>query len=110
MTREYYQGTIGHHAAFWVKYRDFPAGERFDAFVSFFKQVEQEVKQGKCSLRNAGYALRPVFYDNDVYSEHEADLTFVDDAVEDLIIEAATDQEAAEQIWDYIVRFMELAL
>jgi hypothetical protein len=107
MMREYYRGSIRHHASFWIAYRALPVLRRYGAFLKFYKQVEQEVEQGKCSLRDAGYALRPIFYDEEVYRSHEFDLTFMQDAVEDLIIEAVDNQKAAEQTWDYIVRFMD---
>lgn len=106
---EYYRGSIKHHVAFWVSFRDMPVEERFAAFISFYQKVKQEVGEGKCSLREAGYAIKPGCYDKSAYPNppYDIEMSFVDDAVEDLIIVAATDDKEAKEIWDYIVGVMD---
>ena len=104
----YYRGHIRSHAEFWVRFRELPHEERFDAFIDFFKQVKREVEEGKCDLRDAGYALKPGFYDEDIYKPREVELSFADDAVEDLIVVAPTDPDEAIKLWKYVVDVMSL--
>ncbi len=105
---KYYRGQLRRHAAFWVKFRELPGEDRFGAFIRFFKEVKHEVEVGTCTLRDAGYALKPGFYDKYIYEPNELELTFAQDAIEDLIIEAAADPKKAKQTWEYIVSVMEL--
>jgi hypothetical protein len=100
---KYYRGPIKQHAAFWQRFRTLPSDERFDAFIEFFKKVSLEVKKGDCTFRNAGYALQPAFYDDDIYKPRESELTFAQDAVEDLIVVADSQPEEAKQIWSHIL-------
>lgn len=104
----YYRGRLQRHAEFWVQFRELPHEERFIAFIHFFEEVKQEVEAGKCSVQDAGYALKPGCYDEDIYHPHEADMTFVQDAVEDLIIVSPIDPQEAERIWEYIVSILDV--
>lgn len=100
---KYYRGPVKQHAAFWLEFRDLPSEDRFNAFIKFLKEVIDEVEKGKCTLRNAGYALQPAFYDDDVYKPREPELTFAEDAVEDLIVVANSEPEEAKKIWAHIL-------
>jgi hypothetical protein len=100
---KYYRGRIKQHAAFWLKFHDLPSEDRFDAFIAFLHEIIREVEQGECTLRNAGYALQPAFYDDDVYKPRESELTFAQDAVEDLIVIADNEPEEAKKIWSHIL-------
>lgn len=71
---EYYRGHIRHHATFWVDYRELPHEKRFTVFLNFFKQLEKEVKNGKCNLRDAGYALKPGSRDEDIVGSNRGDI------------------------------------
>ncbi len=104
---KYYRGHIKKHAEFWTSFRDLPPAKHFDSFVSFFKEVAHDVNKGKLTLRDAGYALKPAFYDDEIYAPREPELTFAQDAVEDLIVVAETDQKQAERLWVLIVETME---
>jgi hypothetical protein len=104
---KYYRGQIKRHAVFWSKFRELPNGGRFDAFVAFLKEVNREVKAGTCTLRDAGFALQPAFYDDDIYKPRESELTFAQDAVEDLIVVADSNPKEAAQIWSHILNVME---
>jgi hypothetical protein len=109
MDPRYYQGHTRHHAAFWVSFRDLPVEECFAAFINFYQKVKREVGEGRCSLREAGYALKPGCYNKSAYPypPYDIEMSFVDDAVEDIIIIAATDDREAKEIWDYIVGVMD---
>lgn len=102
----YYNGTVGRYASFWAEYRGLSAQERFAEFIKFFKIVKADVETGKCNLQEAALALKPGLNDGATYHQHEADLTFVNDAVEDLIIVSRTDTTEARRIWEYIVSIM----
>jgi hypothetical protein len=104
---KYYRGHIKNHAEFWASFRELAPGKHFDAFVSFFKEVKRDVEEGKCTLRGAGYALKPAFYDDEIYAPREPELTFAQDAVEDLIAVAETDPDEAERLWAVIVETMD---
>jgi hypothetical protein len=104
---KYYRGHIKNHAGFWASFRELPPERHFAVFVEFFKKVRHDVEKGECTLRDAGYALKPAFYDNEIYNSREPELTFAQDAVEDLIIVAATDPKEAKRLWAIIIETME---
>lgn len=100
---KYYRGNIEKYAAFWLEFRELPGKEHFDAFMVFLRGVNHDVKTGMCTLREAGYALQPAFYDDDIYKPREAELTFAQDAVEDLIVLADSNPEEAKKIWLHVL-------
>jgi hypothetical protein len=59
MPKKYYRGHNQQHAAFWVDFRELPYEKRFAVFVKFYREIEEAVLTGRCTLRDAGYALEP---------------------------------------------------
>jgi hypothetical protein len=105
---KYYRGHTQRHATFWVHYRELPHEERFASFIGFFKEVEQEVKDEKCSLRDAGYALEPGYYDDDIQaSSHSGDMTMACLIASDLARWFYDYTDEAADDWEVIVGIMQ---
>lgn len=103
---EYYRGNIKDHATFWVSLRDLPVEARFTAFINFYKKVEQEVREGKCSIRDAGYALLPGRRERGIEGAGKTDVLFACMIASDLANWFYDYKDEAESDWHQIVEIM----
>jgi len=105
---KYYRGHNRNHAAFWVQFRELPYEKRFAAFINFFREIEDEVYLGKCTLREAGYALEPGEYDDALRGNlHGADMLVACDLASELAGWVFESREEAEEDWGQIELIME---
>jgi hypothetical protein len=104
---EYYRGHSRPHAAFWARYRKLSFDQQFPAFIDFFKEVEREVRTGECSLRDAGYAIEPGYYDKAIQADpHGGDMTIACNLAAELAGGIFESREEAQELWGQIVEIM----
>lgn len=108
MPKKYYRGHNQQYAVFWVNFRELPYEKRFAAFIKFYREVEEAVLVGECTLRDAGYALEPVYYDKTLQaSSHAADMTMIGILASELAGWVFESQQEAEEDWGQIMLIME---
>lgn len=108
MPNRYYRGHNKQHAAFWVGFRDLPREKQFTAFIKFYQKIEEAVLTSACTLRDAGYALEPCYYDKALQADpHAADMTVVGIHATELADWVFENQQEAEETWGHIMLTME---
>lgn len=108
MPKKYYRGHNQQHAAFWVSFRELPYEKRFAAFIKFYREIEEAVLMGDCTLRDAGYALEPTYHDDALQkASRGADMTMVGMLATELAGWVFESQQEAEEDWGQIMLIME---
>lgn len=108
MSEQYYRGHNKHHAAFWVGFRELPPEKRFAAFIKFYREVEEAVREERCTLRDAGYALEPGDYNEAILAGSQGgDMIIALGLASELANWVFESRQEAEEDWEQIVLIME---